>query len=348
MLGLGQRRPPPPLPYSPPNCRTPLGVTQWLAAAPVKKSQKKLILGGCPSQKCRFRKFLKFGRYGPGPLLHGLMACLNDVFPYVPFSCTCVLRVQQLSPMPEEGQVPKWQTFSLTQGWRFCDDDLNASYRKEKWLQFSLLPTKIYFLYHTCFGIFSLMSYWSSEHPLAFYLYFIQLGMGLFCFLLLLHPVTREYREIILLIAICIFEAWNCTVCHIQAGEWFVQYTADHFYVPDYTDQQVTVIHKMARELTARVALNSHLVRDVPQVFAILFVSPDIVVGILTTMMWSFMVMVSPNIPMGLGVWSFIARLVLSGFYLPLGYWTKKIVQQNYKAELDLQKNLEASQKAVR
>ena len=38
-LGLGQRRgggvgsPPPP--YSPPDCRTPLGVTHWLAAAPV-------------------------------------------------------------------------------------------------------------------------------------------------------------------------------------------------------------------------------------------------------------------------------------------------------------------------
>ena len=46
VLGLGQRRggavPPPPSegggvppPYSPPNCRTPLGVTHWLAAAPV-------------------------------------------------------------------------------------------------------------------------------------------------------------------------------------------------------------------------------------------------------------------------------------------------------------------------
>ena len=49
VLGLGQPRggggvPPPPLrrgvgvpppPYSPPNCRTPLGVTHWLAAAPV-------------------------------------------------------------------------------------------------------------------------------------------------------------------------------------------------------------------------------------------------------------------------------------------------------------------------
>ena len=46
VLGLGQRRggmgsPPPsevgggPPPYSPPNCRTPLGVTHWLAAAPV-------------------------------------------------------------------------------------------------------------------------------------------------------------------------------------------------------------------------------------------------------------------------------------------------------------------------
>ena len=38
--GLGQPRggegsPPPP--YSPPNCRTPLGVTHWLAAAPVKR-----------------------------------------------------------------------------------------------------------------------------------------------------------------------------------------------------------------------------------------------------------------------------------------------------------------------
>ena len=45
--GLGQRRGgvpappsegggvPPPPPYSPPNCRTPLGVTHWLAAAPV-------------------------------------------------------------------------------------------------------------------------------------------------------------------------------------------------------------------------------------------------------------------------------------------------------------------------
>ena len=39
VLGLGQRRggvgSPPPPPYSPPNCRTPLGVTHWLAAAPV-------------------------------------------------------------------------------------------------------------------------------------------------------------------------------------------------------------------------------------------------------------------------------------------------------------------------
>ena len=46
VLGLGQRRGgwgpppvrrgvPPPPPYSPPNCRTPLGVTHWLAAAPV-------------------------------------------------------------------------------------------------------------------------------------------------------------------------------------------------------------------------------------------------------------------------------------------------------------------------
>ena len=45
VLGLGQRRgggPPPlrrgvgsPPPYSPPNYRTPLGVTHWLAAAPV-------------------------------------------------------------------------------------------------------------------------------------------------------------------------------------------------------------------------------------------------------------------------------------------------------------------------
>ena len=47
VLGLSQRRGggvprpfeggwgPPPPPYSPPNCRTPLGVTHWLAAAPV-------------------------------------------------------------------------------------------------------------------------------------------------------------------------------------------------------------------------------------------------------------------------------------------------------------------------
>ena len=34
VMGLGQRRGGPP-PYSPPNCRTPLGVTHWLAAAPV-------------------------------------------------------------------------------------------------------------------------------------------------------------------------------------------------------------------------------------------------------------------------------------------------------------------------
>ena len=42
VLGLGQRRgggwPPPP--YSPPNCRTPLGVTHWLAAAPVFRPKK--------------------------------------------------------------------------------------------------------------------------------------------------------------------------------------------------------------------------------------------------------------------------------------------------------------------
>ena len=45
VLGLGQRSPPPPFgggvgspppPYSPANCRTPLGVTHWLAAAPVR------------------------------------------------------------------------------------------------------------------------------------------------------------------------------------------------------------------------------------------------------------------------------------------------------------------------
>ena len=29
---------PPPPPYSPPNCRTPLGVTHWLVAAPVSRS----------------------------------------------------------------------------------------------------------------------------------------------------------------------------------------------------------------------------------------------------------------------------------------------------------------------
>ena len=42
--GLGQPRggegPPPPPPYSPPNFRTPLGVTHWLAPAPVLMSQK--------------------------------------------------------------------------------------------------------------------------------------------------------------------------------------------------------------------------------------------------------------------------------------------------------------------
>ena len=35
VLGLGQQGGGVPPPYSPPNCRTPLGVTHWLAAAPV-------------------------------------------------------------------------------------------------------------------------------------------------------------------------------------------------------------------------------------------------------------------------------------------------------------------------
>ena len=53
VLGLGQPRggsPPlrrgvgsPPPPYSPPNCRTPLGVTHWLAAAPVTQTNGGLI-----------------------------------------------------------------------------------------------------------------------------------------------------------------------------------------------------------------------------------------------------------------------------------------------------------------
>ena len=34
--GLGQPRGAPPPPYSPQNCRKPLGVTHWLAAAPVR------------------------------------------------------------------------------------------------------------------------------------------------------------------------------------------------------------------------------------------------------------------------------------------------------------------------
>ena len=44
LLGLGQRRggcPPPP--YSPPNFRTPLGVTHWLAAAPVCYGKKRTL-----------------------------------------------------------------------------------------------------------------------------------------------------------------------------------------------------------------------------------------------------------------------------------------------------------------
>ena len=54
VLGLGQRSPPPPFgggwgppppPYSPPNCRTPLGVTHWLAAAPVENSRINRALG---------------------------------------------------------------------------------------------------------------------------------------------------------------------------------------------------------------------------------------------------------------------------------------------------------------
>ena len=64
VLGLGQRRggggvpaPPPPFgggwgppppPYSPPNCRTLLGVTHWLAAAPVLPSlNRRCLMAGC-------------------------------------------------------------------------------------------------------------------------------------------------------------------------------------------------------------------------------------------------------------------------------------------------------------
>ena len=70
--GLGQPRgggegshppPPPPLggglgsppPYSPQNCRTPLGVTHWLAAAPVARGEETVTRGYVPWVGARIR-----------------------------------------------------------------------------------------------------------------------------------------------------------------------------------------------------------------------------------------------------------------------------------------------------
>ena len=54
--GSGQPSPPPP-PYSPQNCRTPLGVTHWLAAAPLLSAHCMLLAPPPPPREPQAHPF---------------------------------------------------------------------------------------------------------------------------------------------------------------------------------------------------------------------------------------------------------------------------------------------------
>ena len=229
--------------------------------------------------------------------------------------------------------------------WKIRDPELHQRFRA-KYPTLCLAPAKVYSAFCFLFSICLMFTYLEGPLTLGFYFYFTPMAvatlLGISCFL----GWTKPYMELLLTIAVGLLVVWNGAMCYINAAVWHDSYMAGKFTAPNYSEDQIASINDMATEFISVVVVFEHAALAMPNFIAMLYLSVDQALIVLSLASYACGLLLSAHCSLAIALIGLLFLTLFSVFYFFIAFYFKRALVLHYLTELQLESNLEASQKA--